>query len=303
MTEEKTNNQPSVPDEGQTDTGLVETEDYDKLSDEELEARVKGEPAPVKPEPVTEPKEPTETPTKPVPADELPDDLKGKSAEELAKAYLNVRKLHAKQDAELGELRTFKQKSDELNNIMKESHIDATARQFVNKTMREMTQEQKDDFFELLSKDPGAAIMPFVEESIKPIVRITASQANNAEIERLKNLHGDNDRVPFDLTEVNEVLKQHNDENGVNDLFSRYGSKAYDATYKEVRANKLESVLEKEKQEAIEKAKREAEEAAHAKSRTYVEPQGIANIESGAIDYDTIPLDKFDEIIGKPKDY
>ena len=299
MTKEETNNQPSVPDEGQTDEGLVVTEDYDKLSDEELEARVKGTPASVEPAPVTE----TPGPAKPVLTEELPDDLKGKSAEELAKAYINVRKLHAKQDAELGELRTFKQKADELNNIMKESHIDATARQFVNKTMQEMTQDQKDNFFELLSKDPAAAIMPMVEESIKPIVRMTASQANNAEIERLKNLHNDNDRVPFDLTEVNEVLKQHNDANGVNDLFSRYGSKAYEAAYKEVRANKLESVLEKEKQEAIEKAKREAEEAALAKSRTYTEPQGVTNIESGAIDFENIPLEKFDEIVGKPEDY
>ena len=37
MTKEETNNQPSVPDEGQTDAGLVETEDYDKLSDEEYD--------------------------------------------------------------------------------------------------------------------------------------------------------------------------------------------------------------------------------------------------------------------------
>ena len=98
MTEEKTNNQPSVPDEGETDKGLVETEDYEKLSNEELEARVKGKPAPVTP---AEPAKGGEEPP-PAPEEQLPDDLKGKSAEELAKAYVNIRKLHAKQDEELG---------------------------------------------------------------------------------------------------------------------------------------------------------------------------------------------------------
>ena len=108
MIEEETNNQPSTP-QGQVDEGLVDTEDYDKLSDEELEAKVKGTPAPVKPEPVTEPKEPAEPP-KTVPAEELPDDLKGKTPEELAKAYLNIRKLHAKQDEELAPYASLRKK-------------------------------------------------------------------------------------------------------------------------------------------------------------------------------------------------
>ena len=298
MIEEETNNQPSTP-QGQVDEGLVEAEDYDKLSDEELEAKVKGEPAPVKPEPVAESKEPTEA----VPADELPDDLKGKSAEEIAKAYLNVRKLHAKQDEELGLLRKFKEEAENLDNQMKKYHVDTVSRKIVETEIKGMTDEEKQAFYDDFSTDPVKALAPYIEKMTKPLAVTTARQQNEAEIQRLIADTKDK-RVPYDRKAIDKILASYtNKETGRNELFERYGTGAFREAYNIYFRQNIDTAIEKEKQEAIEKARKEAEEAAHAKSRTYVEPQGIANIESGATDFEKIPLDKFDEIVGKPKDY
>ena len=94
MSTDKTNNPESTPDKGQVDDKAGGERDISKLSldeltDEELERKVKAKPA-SEPEPVTD----TETETdKGIEAtDELPENLKGKSADELAKDYINLRK-------------------------------------------------------------------------------------------------------------------------------------------------------------------------------------------------------------------
>jgi hypothetical protein len=300
MTKEDTNNQTSVPDEGQTDEGLVEAEDYDSLTDEELEAKVKGEtPEPVKPAPVKETEPITAPADKP---DELPDDLKGKSAEELAKAYLNVRKLHAKQDAELGELRKFKEEAENLDKQMKEYQIDTTSRKIVETEIKGMTDEEKQKFYDDFSDDPVKALMPYITKAIKPLAVTTARQQNEAEIQRLVTETKEK-RVPYDRKAVDKILASYTKENGRNELFERYGTGAFQEAYNIYYRQNIDAAIEKEHQEFIEKAKKEAEEAALAKSRTYVEPQGVVNTESGAIDFDNVSLDKFDEIVGKPKDY
>jgi len=99
MSEDKTNNPESTPSKGQVEEKAGGSEDISKLSldeltDEQLEKLVK-KPADVKPAPVTEP-EPKEGDKEPEPepesTEELPENLKGKSAEELAKDYINLRK-------------------------------------------------------------------------------------------------------------------------------------------------------------------------------------------------------------------
>lgn len=296
MTKEETNNQPLDP-EGQSSEGLVETEDYDSLTDEELEAKVKGE----TPEPKPAPVPPTETPTAPAP-EELPDDLKGKSADELAKAYTNIRKLHAKQDEELGVLRKFKEEAVNLDNQMKEYQIDTTSRKIVETEIKGMTDEEKQKFYDDFSDDPVKALMPYITKAIKPLAVTTARQQNEAEIQRLITETKDK-RVPYDQKAVDKILASFTKEDGRNELFERYGTGAFQEAYNIYFKQNIDTAIEKEHQAFIEKAKKEAEEAARTKSRTFVEPQGVANIESGAIDYDNISLDKFDEIIGKPKDY
>jgi len=161
---ENINNPNSTPVEGQVEgTDETKEDSYDALSNEELESLVKGTPAPVTPtEPPTEP--PTVTPT-----EELPDDLKGKSADELAKAYLNIRKLHSKQDEELGNLRKYKEEAEKLDTEMKQYQIDATSRNIVENEIKTMTDAEKQKFYDDFSEDPVKAIMPYISKAIKPI--------------------------------------------------------------------------------------------------------------------------------------
>ncbi len=294
MTEEKTNNQPSAPDEGQVDTGLVETEDYETLSNEELEARVKGKPVPVKP---TEPAKEGEPP-----AEELPDDLKGKSAEELAKAYLNIRKLHSKQDEELGNLRKYKEEADKLNTEMKQYQIDATSRNIVENEIKTMTDAEKQKFYDDFSDDPAKALMPYISKAIKPIAVVQARQANETEISRLIEANKDK-RVPYDRKAVDKILAGFTNADGRNKLFDLYGTKAFEEAYKVYRDQNLDAAIEKEKKEFIEKATKEAEEQANKKSRTYTEPTGFRSAPSGSTDYETMPMADLERLVGKPKDY
>lgn len=299
MTEEKTNNQPSVPDKGETDKGLVETEDYEKLSNEELEKLVKTGKK-------TAPVIPAETATKegepaPEPTEELPDDLKGKSAEELAKAYLNIRKLHAKQDEELGNLRKFKAESEDLDKQMKQYQIDATSRNIVENEIKGMTDVEKQKFYDDFSDDPAKALMPYISKAIKPIAVVQARQANETEINRLTALHKD-DRVPYDRKAIDKIIASQTRADGRNELFDRYGSKAFEEGYKIYRDKNLDTAIEKENKAFKEKAIKEAEELAAKKSKTYTEPQGASASKSGLSDYSNIPLKDLERIIGKPKD-
>jgi len=300
MTEEKTNNQPSTPDEGQVDKGLVEAEEYDKLSDSELEALVKGKPAPVEPaEPVKEGEPPAETPA---PAEELPDDLKGKSADELAKAYINIRKMHSKQDEELGNLRKYKEEADKLDNDMKQYQIDATSRNIVENEIKAMTDAEKQKFYDDFSDDPAKALMPYITKAIKPIAVVQARQATETEIKRLIEVNKDK-RVPYDRKIIEKIVAGFTNENGRNKLFDQYGMKAYEEAYKIYRDQNLDAAIEKEKKEFIEKATKEAEEQARKKSKTYTEPPGIRTASSGSTDYDTMPMADLEKLVGKPKDY
>ena len=295
MDEEKTNNQPLDP-EGQSSEGLVEAEDYDKLSNEELDRLVKGTPAPVEPA-VKEDKPPTAT----EPVEELPDDLKGKPADALAKAYLNIRKLHAKQDAELGELRKFKDEAVTLDNQMKQYQIDATSRHIMKSEVKKMTDEEKQKFYDTFSEDPVEALMPYIEKMTKPLAVVQARQANENEISRLKEKYRDS-RVPYDQKAVDKIIASHTGADGRNKLFDVYNTKAFEEAYKIHRDANLDAAIEREKKEFQEKALKEAEEQAKKKLSTYTEPQGAASVPSGSTDYETMPIEELERLIGKPKD-
>ena len=297
MTEEKTNNQPSAPDEGQADKGLVKTEDYEKLSNEELEKLVKTGVKPITPvEPVKEGEPP------PAPEEQLPDDLKGKSAEELAKAYVNIRKLHAKQDKELGVLRKFKEESEDLDTQMKQYQIDATSRHIVETEIKGMTDEEKQKFYDVFSEDPVKALMPYISKAIKPIAVVQARQANETEIQRLTEKYK-NSRVPYDRKAIDKILANHTSADGRNELFDRYGTKAFEEGYKILRDQNLDAAIEKEHKDFVEKANKEAEELAKKKLQTYTEPQGVISASrSGSTDYEHMPIEELEKLVGKPKD-
>lgn len=300
MTEEKANTQTPAPNEGQAGKGLVETEDYEALSNEELEARVKGTPAPVKPaEPVKEGEEP---PVVTEPAEELPDDLKGKSADELAKAYLNIRKLHSKQDEELGNLRKYKEEADKLDSDMKQYQIDATSRHIVETEIKAMTDVEKQKFYDDFSEDPAKALMPYISKAIKPIAVVQAKQANETEINRLIEANKDK-RVPYDRKAVDKILAGFTNVDGRNKLWELHGTKAFEEAYKIYYNQNLDAAIEKEKKEFIEKATKEAEELANKKSKTYTEPTGVHSAPSGSPpDYENMPMADLEKLIGVPKD-
>ena len=300
MTDENTNNQPLTPLEGQVSEGLVETEDYDKLSNEALEALVKTgvKPAPVVPaEPVKEGEEPPPA----EPTEELPDYIKGKTAEELAKDYVNLRKKLDEQGKEVGELRKFKEDAIDLDTQMKQYQIDATSRRIVETEIKGMTDAEKQQFYDVFSEDPVKALMPYISKAIKPIAVVQARQANENEINRLIEANKDG-LVPYDRKAVDKIIAGFTGADGRNKLFEIPGTTAFEEGYKIYRDKNLPEALQKKEQTIIEKAEKEAEEKAQKKLRTYTEPQGIRSAPSGSTDYDTMPMEQLGKLVGKPKD-
>ena len=290
MTEEKTNNQPLDSDKEQSNEGLVEAEDYDKLSTEDLKKLAKGEKlTPVTPAPATEP------------AEELPDYVKGKTAEEIAKDYVNLRKKLDEQGKEVGELRKFKDEAVTLDNQMKQYQIDATSRHIMKSEVKKMTDEEKQRFYDVFSEDPVEALMPYIEKMTKPLAVVQARQANENEINSLKEKYRDS-RVPYDEKAVNKIIANHTGADGRNKLFDIHGTKAFEEAYKIHRDANLDAAIERENKEFQEKALKEAEEQAKKKLSTYTEPQGAASVPSGSTDYDTMPMEELERLIGKPKD-
>jgi hypothetical protein len=294
MTEEKTNNQSPAPLEGQAVEGLVDTEDYDKLSNEELEKLVKTGEKPIKPAPVTTPA--------PAPEEELPEDLKGKSADELAKAYVNIRKLHSTQDKELGELRKYKEEADKLDTEMKNYQVDATSRKIVEDEIKGMDDTEKQKFYDTFYEDPVKALMPYISKAIKPIAIVQARHDNEAEIQRLEKDTKDT-LVPFDLKAIDKIIASYTTTDGRNKLFDDPSKTAFQAAYDIYFKQNINAAIEKEQKDFIEKANKEAEELANKKLHTYTEPQGATSgSKSGSTDYDTMPMEQLERLVGKPKD-
>ncbi len=300
---ENINNPDTAPEGQAVGTDEIKEDSYDQLSDEALEALAKGKPAPVKPVEPAEPVKEGEPPAEPAPAptEELPDDLKGKSAEELSKAYLNIRKLHAKQDEELGNLRKYKEEADKLDTDMKQYQIDATSRNIVENEIKAMTDAEKQKFYDDFSEDPAKALMPYISKAMKPIAVVQARQATETEISRLIEANKDK-RVPYDRKTVEKIVAGFTNENGRNKLFDQYGIKAYEEAYKIYRDQNLDAAIEKEKKEFQEKALKEAEEQARKKSKTYTEPTGVRSAPSGSTDYNNMPMADLERLVGKPKD-
>ena len=294
---ENVNNPTTAPEGQAVRTDEIKEDSYESLSSEALEALVKGKPAPVKP---VEPAKEGEPP--PAPEEELPDDLKGKSAEELAKAYLNIRRLHAKQDEELGILRKFKEEAVSLDEQMKQYQIDATSRHIVETEIKGMNDEEKQKFYDDFSEDPVKALMPYISKAIKPIAVVQARQANETEISRLIEANKDK-RVPYDRKAVDKILASYTAADGRNELFDRYGTKAFGEAFKIYRDQNLDAAIEKENKAFIEKANKEAEDLANKKLHTYTEPQGaIPASRSGSTDYENMPMEQLEKLVGKPKD-
>ncbi len=308
MTDEKVNNQEPVPDEGQTGEKAGEvTEDYSGLSDEKLEELVKGKPASV-PEPVNEPETKTdEGANEPEPAPEptvkLPENLKGKSAEELAKDYVNLRKKLDEQGVEIGELRKYKKENAALDEELKQYGVNTTAQHLVEKEVLKMNEEEKNKFYEVFSENPAEALIPLINKAIKPITLKQARTDNEAEIARLEDKAKDS-LVPYDRKKINKIIAGFTRENGRNDLFDKHGKGAFEAAYDIYYKQNVGKALEAREKDIREKALREAEEAANKRTNTFTEPQGISSASTGGkpANYEDMTDAQLDQLVGKPKD-
>ena len=304
MTEEKVNNPKSTPDKGQVDKTAGGSEDYSGLSDEELERKVKGE-TEVKPEPENVPENVPEPDTtkEGIKEPELPDNIKGKTADELAKDYVNLRKKLDEQGVEIGELRKYKKENTEIDEQMKEYGVSSTAQTLVEKEIFQMNDEQKNQFYEKFSENPGEALMPLITKAIKPITVRQARSDNEAEIKRLIDKTKDG-YVPYDRKKINKIIAKHTREDGRNTLFDKHKSGAFEAAYDIYYRENISAALEKNQKEFKEKAVKEAEEAAKNTPNTFTEPQGISSASKAgkSTDYDNMTDEQLDKAVGKPKD-
>lgn len=307
MSKEEVNNPESTPIEGQVDEKAGGSEDYSKLSTEELERMAKGEPAPVsevKDEPVkTEEKTKEPAPVK-EPTEELPEELKGKSPEELAKAYINLRKLQSTQTDELGNLRKYKKETEEVDEQLKQYGVNSTAQTLVEKEIFDMNDDEKNKFYEKFSESPAEALMPLIQRAIKPLTVRQARSDNEAEVKRLEEKTKDG-YVPYDRKKINKIIAGFTKENGRNELFDKHGKGAFEAAYDIYYKENIGQALEKSQKEFKEKALKEAEEAAKSKPNTFTEPQGPSSASKGGkpTDYETMPMEQLEKLVGKPKDY
>lgn len=313
MSEEKTNNPNSTP-EGQVEKKAGGSEkDYSELSYEELTKKVKGEPilAEIEPEPVNEPEpegepepeEPSKEEPVIIPEDELPDELKGKTAEELSKAYINLRKMQSKQTDELGQLRKYKKENESLDTEMKQYGINSTAKNLVEKEITKMTDEEKNSFYEIFSEDPSKALMPLISKAIQPLTVRQAKSDNETEIKRLIEVNKDG-YVPYDRKKINKIIAGYTNQNGRNSLFDKYGLGAFEAAYDIYYKQNIGEALEKSQKAFKEKAIKEAEEAAKAQKNTFTEPQGKSSASQAGnpTNFDEMSYEELSRKVGKPKD-
>lgn len=324
MAEEKTNN-PAVSPEGQETVETGTEIDYSKLSRAELKKMAIAESEgkvvePEKPEATTEvEKEKAEKEKvgkekvgkKEVGKeekgtektdDELLGDMKGKSIEEITKAYIGMRKLQSTQTDELGDLRKYKKTNEELNEQIKDYGINATAQKLVEKEVKEMTQAESDEFYEVFSKNPAKALMPLIKSALQPIYKKQGKTDNEAVIKDLIEAKKDT-YVPYDRTKVNKILAGFTDAKGKNELFDRLGSKAFEEAYNIYYKENIEDAINNDQKGFKEKAVKEAEELARKKKKIFTEKQGVSFASAGTdTDYENMDKAELDKLVGKPKD-
>lgn len=160
---------------------------------------------------------------------ETPEDLQGKSQDELVKMVVNLRKLKGQQDQELGELRKFKKQQEELQKQMEEQNLSASAQRMINAEVRGMTPEERTAFYDKFAEDPESALLPIIQKAMHPILIQQAKQNNETVVKRLKESTKDS-LVPYDEEGVNKIIASYN-KNGRNELFDKYDSDAFQEAY------------------------------------------------------------------------
>ncbi len=272
-TNDMVNNQTDVPEEGQTSEANQEQGIGNDPSFEELRKTVMemSEDSSVQ---LEQPEIETETVDSVEQTDDIPDDLKGKSAAEIAKMYQNLRTLQSRQGKEIGELRKYKEAMEKEVQERDKYSVDVTSDEFLAEYVDNMEKEEVDKFLDEFTQNPKKAILPVIREALNPVLRRMAKQNNDEVVNRLKAETKDS-IIPYEKyeKEIHQVLDQK-DEHGRRILFDRFGSRAFEEAYNTVFRKHFPEErkrIEEELKEAREKADTDA-----SRRRAFVHPQGSA---------------------------
>jgi len=221
---------------------------------------------------------------------ETPEDLQGKSQDELVKMVVNLRKLKGQQDQELGELRKFKKQQEELQKQMEEQNLSASAQRMINAEVRGMTPEERTAFYDKFAEDPESALLPIIQKAMHPILIQQAKQNNEAVVKRLKESTKDS-LVPYDEEGVNKIIASYN-KNGRNELFDKYGSDAFQVAYDIYFKQNINAAVER-------KLAEEREKMSGTPQVPYTEPQGVTTSKGArTIDYEKLSFEELRKMVG-----
>ena len=221
---------------------------------------------------------------------ETPEDLQGKSQDELVKMVVNLRKLKGQQDRELGELRKFKKQQEELQKQMEEQNLSASAQRMINAEVRGMTPEERTAFYDKFAEDPESALLPIIQKAMHPILIQQAKQNNEAVVKRLKESTKDS-LVPYDEEGVNKIIASYN-KNGRNELFDKYGSDAFQVAYDIYFKQNINAAVER-------KLAEEREKMSGTPQVPYTEPQGVTTSKGArTIDYEKLSFEELRKMVG-----
>lgn len=197
----------------------------------------------------------TETETK-----NLPDKLKGKTAEEIAEMYVNAEKLNSTQTAELGELRKQKTELAAAKELAKKYELEMSAAK-VAPQFKKWTPTEVADFIQKLGEDPQTAFASLINPYIKPL-GTSVAQTRNERMEDVLVKENADKIVPYNHEAVDTILKANPE------LWKEHGTKAIKVAfnmYKEEAFPTLMEAREKEFMESLKEKKnnKDKEQATH----------------------------------------
>lgn len=275
-------------------------EDIEKLSFEELEKLVKAEALSGKQEETQQ----RETPKEEVPQEEeeeIPEDLKNKPVEELIKELVNLRKIYGKQANELGELRKWKEQKEKEEQERELWRIDAAAQKLLSESLGQMTDEEKEQFYEQFVDNPVQAIASLLHKTTYPLLVEIARLRQEAALNELRIKTRDS-LIPFEEVEqeVYKIIKAYDKPNGGNELFEKYGTGAFEYAYNLYKQRYADEIYKRKLKEAEERLRQQLLE--ERKKQTYTE-SAASTSRGGTIDYENLPLEELIKLIpGYPKD-
>jgi len=307
------NNLPPTPQKGQvgeTDAKATQSQKADKQPsrtiEEELKALeetialAKNKPNVQKP-PEDQQKPPEDKKTQEDNQEIIPEDLLKKTPEELAKMYYNLQKKFGEHSNELGQLRKYREEQERLKQEIEKYQVSTSAQHLINKAIDKMSPEDVNGLLERFANNPKSVIASITQEIMQPFILAQAKYNNQiAEMELRENTK--DDLVPYSMVEkeVRELLSK-TDKNGRNEYWDRYGSKAFEKAYQDIKLQKYPEIVKQREEKIVSEALKRAEEELRQKYSTYTASQGAIDRTTVGrkVDYGKLPPEEAIEAIEK----